>query len=146
MITEVSQQEFLIPTNYRLIGSKEIEQYFYRVIKGDKTYYFSSVFEKEHFLIAQINNDTFLCPEDRLFVFSKNGDIQIAMSLWESIESIRHTDNFIFLFSERGVVKMSQINYQLYSFELFSDIIVTIEKLNEGFKIQCLDERVFIIE
>ena len=146
IVEEVSQKEFENPGNYKLMGTRVNHQFFYKLMLKSKNYYFSSVFEKSRFLVANINDDILICPDERVLIFSKDGDVLLALLIYESIDLIKYTKGFIFLFSERGMLKIFKADYCLYSVEHFSDIIVDIEDTNEGFKIKCFDERVFLVE
>lgn len=143
-IFDINELEYKASPECRKLPSVRTEYFFYKInVSEIHSFYLSSSYDKNRFINDEINGNILFCADNRVFVFSKNGAILLLLNVFEELDYYKIIKDFIFIFSEKGFLKITTTGYYLYDIKYYSDFILEVIEHDDGIEIKCFDEKTY---
>jgi hypothetical protein len=148
IISEISESDYLMAKgSQKIINGLEVN-FYYKLTININEFFIDSNGDISRFIIEIINDsdDLLFSVDDRIYIFSLNsGQIKFAMRSFEPVTQFRIVNDFLLIFSEKTLYKITRKDFILYSMETFSDHIENIQIENKNLTIICFDGNIFKI-
>lgn len=129
----------------RLMSTDNVQHFYKLTFQNHYEFFLEASFDKSRFITREFSEAVLLCADDRIFVFSVYGQMLLALKIFEDIDFYKLINDRLFVFSELLVYKFTTKDFSIDQLIWLSDVLVDIVEKEDGFEIECFDNRKFFI-